>query len=389
MLERIVDKKKLITVKPPIMDIGVFYTFKENNNLLGSGQQAVHNAGSSMVTDTPNFAVKVANFLSEHMEYEADEYYNIIDSFNIDFLKEQAKTLIRFKKDYKFRIKVLDCIFESPFVFKKDISISYIYIVIIFFLIKEYNYFNSTHTAHEITKSSIKKYFSNQEELLKAYYSELLEEDEITYLMDICYGRYYFLEVHFTEIENIRILPQEVMELFFEVGIDKVVNDVYYADELDEEVEQNKIRIVSPYASEKQLKKAENKEPTLRTGEKSEKYVTNAKIAKSAIKNADGKCEFAEVIGIEHETFFTVSGVYYEAHHLIPMREQKNFLPISLDRTENIVSLCPNCHRAIHHGSMEEKKTRIKELYDLRKDKLSEIGINITLEELLLMYGVK
>ena len=35
------------------------------------------------------------------------------------------------------------------------------------------------------------------------------------------------------------------------------------------------------------------------------------------------------------------------------MSSQKNFLHANIDREENIVCICPNCHRAIHYGSIE------------------------------------
>ena len=62
-------------------------------------------------------------------------------------------------------------------------------------------------------------------------------------------------------------------------------------------------------------------------------------------------------IGENHATFESIHGTQYlEAHHLIPMKAQKDFLSenINLDRLENIVALCPNCHKAVHYGTRSE-----------------------------------
>ena len=77
-----------------------------------------------------------------------------------------------------------------------------------------------------------------------------------------------------------------------------------------------------------------------------------------------------------------------EAHHLLPMSSQKDFLPINIDREENIVCLCPTCHRAIHYGNIDEKKDRLIKLYNIRDKELKQSGINISKQELLKLYNV-
>ena len=58
---------------------------------------------------------------------------------------------------------------------------------------------------------------------------------------------------------------------------------------------------------------------------------------------------------------------------------------VSLDVEENIVSLCSNCNNQIHYGADADKL--IEKLYEERKDALASVGIIITLEQLLSMYG--
>lgn len=57
---------------------------------------------------------------------------------------------------------------------------------------------------------------------------------------------------------------------------------------------------------------------------------------------------------------------------------------VSLDVEENIVSLCSNCHNQIHYG--QDSYSLIKKLYQERKKHLEQVGIKITLKELLDMY---
>lgn len=74
---------------------------------------------------------------------------------------------------------------------------------------------------------------------------------------------------------------------------------------------------------------------------------------------------------------------YTEPHHLVPMSYSEKF-EVSLDREENIVSLCSNCHNQLHYG--EGFEVLLETLYNERKDYLKNIGIEITFEELLEMY---
>lgn len=117
------------------------------------------------------------------------------------------------------------------------------------------------------------------------------------------------------------------------------------------------------------------------------KYFRDPKIAKAAINKALYKCEYNN----NHETFISAktNKNFMEAHHLIPMSfsdEIFNKYNINIDCWENIVSLCPNCHRSIHYAQKPEKIKIIKSLFDTRKNNFLKIGIKITLEELIQSY---
>lgn len=109
----------------------------------------------------------------------------------------------------------------------------------------------------------------------------------------------------------------------------------------------------------------------------------DAKIAKEALEGNNYLCE----IDANHTTF--ISSVtkknFVEAHHLIPMKLQSNYSS-SLDVPGNIVSLCPNCHRKVHHAISIERRKLIKVLYEKRFSDLKDFGIHITLEDLHKAY---
>ena len=91
---------------------------------------------------------------------------------------------------------------------------------------------------------------------------------------------------------------------------------------------------------------------------------------------AGNKCE----ICAEHKSFIAQDGrMYTEAHHLIPLAGQAEF-ENSLNQEQNIVCLCPNCHREIHHGM--NKLELAEMLWNKRKTELKAAGIGINLSDL-------
>ena len=112
------------------------------------------------------------------------------------------------------------------------------------------------------------------------------------------------------------------------------------------------------------------------------KYKTNPRISKTALEIANHIC----MGNHNHITFISKLGKpFMEAHHLIPMSAQKDF-SINLDRIENIVSICPICHSAIHLGDDATRLELLKKLYDLKEKELKSVGINISFGELYTKY---
>ncbi|MBD5447418.1 MAG: hypothetical protein HDR32_06690 [Treponema sp.] len=103
--------------------------------------------------------------------------------------------------------------------------------------------------------------------------------------------------------------------------------------------------------------------------------------AESAKAYAGDKCE----ICADREVFLTNSERNFtEAHHLIPLSKQGDF-ENSLNQEQNIVCLCPNCHKEIHHGM--NKLELVEELWNQRKTELKAAGIGINLSDLKAYYA--
>lgn len=112
-------------------------------------------------------------------------------------------------------------------------------------------------------------------------------------------------------------------------------------------------------------------------------FQRNPNVAALVLRLADFKCE----INAGHQTFISNAKdkPYVEAHHLIPFGNQGGF-PYSLDVTANIVALCPNCHRLLHHGKATDKAKEISTLFSKRKDRLLEKELKISANELMKLY---
>ena len=120
-------------------------------------------------------------------------------------------------------------------------------------------------------------------------------------------------------------------------------------------------------------------EAILRSGQKVQPR--DRLVAVRALMHANHLCEGDP----DHPTFIRRSDnkPYTEPHHLIPLAFSDNF-DVSLDVEENIVSLCSTCHNLIHYG--KDAAQLIKKLYMQRGELLRQVGLELTLEELLKMY---
>ncbi|WP_314062497.1 HNH endonuclease [uncultured Vagococcus sp.] len=113
-------------------------------------------------------------------------------------------------------------------------------------------------------------------------------------------------------------------------------------------------------------------------------YRRNPKKAIKALQIANFSCE----ISSSHKTFTSkkTGRNYVEAHHLIPINRQGDFKDASLDVEANIVALCPNCHRYIHHGEVDEVSKMVEILFNERIFRLKKCGLPVLIEEILSSY---
>lgn len=81
--------------------------------------------------------------------------------------------------------------------------------------------------------------------------------------------------------------------------------------------------------------------------------------------------------------------IYLEGHHVIQMENAKLFNN-SLDVIENVIPLCPNCHRKIHNAENKEVAKMLKIIYNnLDKKALIQKGIFVDLDTLSSFYGLE
>lgn len=112
------------------------------------------------------------------------------------------------------------------------------------------------------------------------------------------------------------------------------------------------------------------------------RYQRDPKVAHAALQASGYVCELKP----ELPTFSSkVTGKpYLEAHHLVPMMEQRHFT-VSLDVLENICILNPYAHKMLHHASFSEAKPLVEKLGKARQEFLNRIGV--TMDRVLLSYG--
>jgi len=130
-------------------------------------------------------------------------------------------------------------------------------------------------------------------------------------------------------------------------------------------------------------------EPKLKSDKKKTKngssYPRNPLESIAAKEKSNYKCDMDN----SHITFISTKNQmpYMEAHHLIPMAAQ-DYYDNTIDFADNIVTLCPNCHRKIHHASLQEKAVMIDYLFKQHENLYESHGIKINKKTLMNYYGI-
>jgi 5-methylcytosine-specific restriction protein A len=161
-------------------------------------------------------------------------------------------------------------------------------------------------------------------------------------------GQVWFIYVNEFDHIVIGALPEN---LWGNIGQEDADDDFY-------QTEIEKVEIIEPVIKVSPLGKIIK--GTLR---EREVFIRDPRLAILRFRESGYKCE----IDSSHDTFIAeaTQKQYVEAHHFIPIKFQTLFKK-PLDNLENIVSLCPNCHRGIHHGIIDYKRELIAHLYEKR-----------------------
>lgn len=277
----------------------------------------------------------------------------------VEFIKDDAP-ISEYVSNYKGNSRILTCI-------RKNI-----------------NLFDITSTTISIN-NNFDDYFYNQF-FLKYDFDELNE----ILLRDVDYS-YFLYNVQGFDI-NLIDVPSVVVEVenkkvettkeVIKVETSVVENDDDYEVKVDEINEGNVNRDVAIGAHKISPISFDHTKI-------SKKYKRNPLLGKIAIQNAYYCCEK----DARHETFESerTRKSFMEAHHLVPVMYQQEIwdkYEVNVDCVENIISLCPTCHRAFHNGTKEVRAKMIENLYEKLLPRYKSIGFNITLDEIKKLYNI-
>lgn len=118
--------------------------------------------------------------------------------------------------------------------------------------------------------------------------------------------------------------------------------------------------------------------------QKQKRIIRDRDIIKRRMELCGYKCEYSE----RHKLFIAKeSGCpYVEVHHIIPLAFQISFAKKKLDHLNNLYSLCPYCHSAVHHAKGRIARELLSKMYDERS-----IGFHYGISKLQLfqLYSVE
>lgn len=141
--------------------------------------------------------------------------------------------------------------------------------------------------------------------------------------------------------------------------------------------------LISEGITEFQADKLVKPQKSLRQG--IESYPRSLRVSYLAKVKSGWSCE----LDSRHQTFIAqVDGKnFVEAHHLVPMAVQE-YYRYTLDFTDNVTTLCPNCHRLVHLAGYRERSAAVTKLFCKRESTYRQHGIEIDQKLLLSFYGI-
>ena len=137
------------------------------------------------------------------------------------------------------------------------------------------------------------------------------------------------------------IVPENEMDnWFFQLKLFPVYED---KNEKEYISRSKKISTLSEEELLKKYEKEKSKKSSKQMGTKSSPYKRSEVVSELAKRRAHGICELSDMNGNYHKAPFDVDGTpYLESHHMEWLSHGGE------DVLENVVALCPNCHKKIH-----------------------------------------
>ena len=164
-------------------------------------------------------------------------------------------------------------------------------------------------------------------------------------------------------------------------------NELLFVDKDDENYEKMLNESAERYSlTDEELQKKIEAGISSVTVSNTKRWKRDKSVAWTALDRANHMCEIDE----SHQSFKRVGGKvnYVEPHHVIPISQQDEYTQ-TLDNIKNIISLCPNCHKAIHFADSIERKKYLEKVFNIKKVQLEDVDINISLDILFKMYNIK
>lgn len=197
-----------------------------------------------------------------------------------------------------------------------------------------------------LDKNSLKRYMNSFRDLP---FSVNGEKYHMSVNVNICTQMDYCCEI---------IPDEQLEEWFFCLKISTKIFPVYEAQNNEKYVERSKKikqlstdELVDKYEKELQNRITTNKN---RQGTKSSPYMRSEFVSELAKRRAEGICELSDENGCYHGAPFEVDGIpYLESHHVKWLSQGGE------DVVENVVALCPNCHKKMHALNKDEDKKRL------------------------------
>lgn len=236
-----------------------------------------------------------------------------------------------------------------------------------------------------------KKYQNSGSVTVKTFYSEVyifyMNLLILKNINDEKENIFYFILEHIFKLQNgdfnikkIKNLLDKNKSLFF---------DTYsiLANKPDEEFYKIRVFVENIIEAPKDEKKEYLDETNL---EEKRKIKQTFNSLKNIAKKEQGyKCIFDGPINqCQYFTSKSTEKTYLELHHIIP-REFRNEFGYSIEVLANYIALCPYCHRKIHNAKDREREMLVNNLFEIRKKRLTTVGLDLKLEELKKFYKIK